>query len=318
MRDSVAKAFVPFNSGKPPFKVNLEGYLTFMYLDVGDITDPSKPGLVTTGMGNLIDPIELALSLPWVNPDGSPASQDVIRSQWQAVKSRQDMKSGGGSAYEKLTTIRLTVDGVKTLIARKLLANEDALLKQFPSYPSWNSDAQLGIHSLSWARGPNNYSGAYPSFYKALNQSPPDFTTAAKESRMYNGTKERNDANFKLFQNAAAVQTQGLDPDILWYPGEPGSGGVGSSGGGVGAAVSSAVSAVGSAAGSPVAAFKMMAGLKPTPSLQTTPAKSGNMLWWAVGSIAAVAIGLNLAKRYDEKKELNLQGRVQARRLARA
>lgn len=53
------------------FQTKFEGYLPFMYLDVKN--------LVTTGMGNLIDPIGAASSLPWVHKsDGSPASPEEI------------------------------------------------------------------------------------------------------------------------------------------------------------------------------------------------------------------------------------------------
>ncbi len=101
MRDSVSKAFKSFNT-------KFEGYLTYMYGDVKN--------LVTTGMGNLVDPIGQALSLPWVNSDGSPASQQQITDAWNAVKARTDLNQKGGRAYASVTTIRLTDAGIDRLI----------------------------------------------------------------------------------------------------------------------------------------------------------------------------------------------------------
>jgi hypothetical protein len=49
MWPSVQAAFVPISS-------KLEGYLPWMYLDI--------LGWVTTGMGNKVDPVSQALSLP--------------------------------------------------------------------------------------------------------------------------------------------------------------------------------------------------------------------------------------------------------------
>lgn len=59
MWDSVDSIWIPFN--KP-----LEGYLDFMYLDTRN--------LVTTGMGNLIDPRGVAEALPWYDKNTSEYS----------------------------------------------------------------------------------------------------------------------------------------------------------------------------------------------------------------------------------------------------
>jgi hypothetical protein len=227
MRASVAKAFIPFSSGKlPGFPTNLEGVTNFLYLDVGDKTDPSVPGKVHAGVGDLLDPIELALPLPWLNnADNSSASQDTIRAQWQLVKSRQDLKSKGGMAYQGLTSIHLSPDGIKDLSASKLAQNETYILQTFPAYPSWPADGQLGILSLAWGRGPSfpgSGKNAFPKLTAALQKTPPDFLTASVESSMYNGAPARNAANATLFANADAVQKAGSDPDVLWFPSTPG------------------------------------------------------------------------------------------------
>ena len=53
------------------FNEPLEGLTSWMYLDI--------KGFVTTGMGNLIDPVPAALALTWHDADGMRASPAVWR-----------------------------------------------------------------------------------------------------------------------------------------------------------------------------------------------------------------------------------------------
>ncbi len=204
MRTAVSKAFKSFST-------KFEGYLTYMYGDVKN--------LVTTGMGNLIDPISTARNLPWVNSDGSAASFQQITDAWNAVKARTDLASKGGKAYESVTSIRLTEAGIDQLIQSRLASNEKTLRGTYPDYDSWPADAQLALLSMAWAMGP---AFKFPSFTKAIKKSPPDFTTAAAQCKMDEtgnaGLKPRNVANKKLFLNAAAVLANGANPDTLYYP----------------------------------------------------------------------------------------------------
>ena len=194
------------------FTTKFEGKLPFMYLDV--------KGLVTTGIGNLIDPIGAALSLPWVHTNGAPASQDEIRSAWNAVKARQDMKLRGGGAFAGVTDLRLTDDGIRQLVNDKLRANEAILRKRFPTYDNWPADAQLGLLSMAWAMGPNF---RYPKFEAAVNALVPDFAAAAKESYINDannpGLRPRNVANESLFMAAADTLKNNLDVTAINWSG---------------------------------------------------------------------------------------------------
>src|SRR5690606_6058570 len=58
----------------------LEGRVDCMYLDV--------KGLVTVGVGNLVDPVHLAERLPFRRPDGSLATREEIRAAWHTVKTQ--------------------------------------------------------------------------------------------------------------------------------------------------------------------------------------------------------------------------------------
>lgn len=202
MRDSVRAAFVGFTEPK-------EGHVPFMYLDVKE--------LVTIGDGDLIDPIQMAMSLPFVRPDASYAMRDEIAAAWLAVKARTDLAPHGGMAFEHITTLRLTREGIDRLVFRKLDQNDLFIAKRFPDYESWPADAQLGILSLAWACGPAFH---FPHFEDALRVR--DFDTASVECKMSEagnpGLKPRNLADHILFTNAAKVVRLGLNPDVLWYP----------------------------------------------------------------------------------------------------
>jgi len=204
MRSAVANAFTDFT-------IEHEGYTPYMYADVKN--------LVTTGIGNLIDPIGAALSLPWKRSDGSPASQDEIRDAWNTVKSHTELNQRGGGSYQGLTTLRLNKQDIKNLVANKVSSNESILRTRFPGFDSWPSDAQLGILSMAWAAGPGF---KFPKFQAAASKLPPDFLTMAKESFMPSlGNKSggRNDNNNLLFTNAAKVLELRADPDRLYFPG---------------------------------------------------------------------------------------------------
>ena len=76
MKDSIRKIF-------PEFSRKFEGYVNWMYLDVKT--------LITVGVGNLIDPVSLAVNLPFTKKDGTKASQDEIKAEWTQLKSRTEL-----------------------------------------------------------------------------------------------------------------------------------------------------------------------------------------------------------------------------------
>lgn len=202
MKQSVRDAFVWFTSP-------LEGVVHFMYLDV--------KGLVTTAIGILIDPSAVALTLPWFRPDGIPASQAEIAKEWIYVKSRQDLKLQGGMAYGRITKLRLTDNGIKNTVNRKLDSMDSTLNNRFPNYDEWPADAQLATLSVAWACGPMFN---FPKLAAALREC--DFATAAIECKISEvgnpGIKPRNKANKLLYQNAAYVWDNAVDTEPLYYP----------------------------------------------------------------------------------------------------
>lgn len=203
MRDAVRQAFQAYTE-------RFEGAVRWMYLDVR--------GLCTTAIGNLIDPIETALGLPFVRPDGMPATRDEIATEWRRVKALQSMAKLGGYAFRNVTTLRLTPAGVVDIVDAKLDAVDKQLAARFSGYKDWPADAQLGTLSLAWACGAAFRFTRFEAAVSAL-----DFDTAARESQMdatgNPGLRPRNAAQLVLFSNAARVLAGGdYSPETLYWP----------------------------------------------------------------------------------------------------
>jgi hypothetical protein len=197
-RASVVDSFVPWSA---PF----EGVLPFMYTDA--------KGLVTSGMGNLVDPKSLALGLPWKKADGSLASQAEISAEWDRIKAAYPAIQSNGSG--KIATLHLDKSEVAALVRAKLRLNDAYLAAHLPGFASAPADAQLAAHSMAWAMGPG-FAASWTNFRGAFGGG--DFKTAASESHMQGvGIDMRNLANKLLLLNASAVSALKLDPDHLYY-----------------------------------------------------------------------------------------------------
>ena len=200
MRDVVRSAFVEFTSA-------FEGVVPWMYQDV--------KGLVTVAIGNLVDPIQYAMPLPFVDRvTGAPAARDAIAAEWLRVKGDASLARLGHRAAERITRLSLTDDGVASLVARKLDQNDAHLKGRFPYIEEWPACAQLAVHSMAWACGP---AFRFPLLEVALRAE--DWETASQQCHMDErgnaGLVPRNRANIVLFLNAQRVRDYKLDPDTL-------------------------------------------------------------------------------------------------------
>jgi hypothetical protein len=196
------------------FNVLLEGEIPHPYLDVY--------GLVTVGMGNLIDPLELALPLPWVLADGRPAPTDTIVADWHALKARQDLSLKSASYAATLTHIRLTPASITALCKTKLQLNHNGLLHHFPGLNSYPADAQLAVHSMAWAMG-SDFPVKFPAF-KALFAAQ-DFVRASRECAIKSdgnaGVIPRNYLNMAHLIEAdiQRIENPSVDRSVLYGPG---------------------------------------------------------------------------------------------------
>lgn len=199
------------------FSEPFEGRVHSLYVDV--------LGLVTTGVGNLVDPVHQAIGLPWKRPDGTLASETEIREQWQRVKNdSQRLKKLHWKYAAELTTIRLTDEDIDELVASKLASNQRELTKWFPAFADFPADAQLAILSMAWAVGPA-FAQKFPNFTRAANAGRWWECAEYGKIREYGadgtfnaGVVPRNKANKLCFQNAANVMAQHADPAVLHWP----------------------------------------------------------------------------------------------------
>jgi GH24 family phage-related lysozyme (muramidase) len=195
----------------PAFSHPLEGYVHSMYLDV--------KGLVTTGVGNLVDPVSEALRLPWKHADGRLAGKDEVGAAWHSLKSQQKFAKLHWKYAAKLNDLRLTDEDIDALVVQRLAANERYLKKAFPKWDEWPADAQLCCLSMAWAVGAG-FPGIFKNFTKFANLD--DWVSAkacAKIKTIGNpGVVPRNRNNELCLDNAATVHDLGLDPSILHWP----------------------------------------------------------------------------------------------------
>lgn len=197
--------------------------LSYMYAD--------SKGYVTTGTGNLIDPIHVALALPWKHPDGTAADAAYITTEWTNVKNAYPHVQS--TACAKLTTIRLDANGLADLINKTVALDWAYLCGIMPALPALPADAQLMVISSAWAWGPgfcrvwDTIIPGHGNAFKAAMSTPnPDFVTAtkmmqeasAREERRNPGIVPRDRGEAVMLANAAAVIAAGDDPTKLWYP----------------------------------------------------------------------------------------------------
>jgi hypothetical protein len=198
------------------FSEPLEGRVHSMYLDV--------LGLVTTGVGNLIDTPEQAAALPWLHErTGAPATRDEVIAAWRALKARKDLAKMHWKYAAALNDLRLSDDAIDQLVALKLRSNAVHLqLYYFRDFAEWPADAQLAALSMAWALGPG-FPKTFKNFTAAVVAAGParwiDAKACCKIRTEGNpGVVPRNRANERCLDNAHTVHAHGLDPAELHWP----------------------------------------------------------------------------------------------------
>lgn len=197
--------------------VQLEGYVDHMYLDVF--------GKVTTGVGNLIDNVGLAMALPWKlsGPDGRamanvPAAMHEISQAWNRVKAAQSMKllGGGNGRWAQLTDLRLTPGAIEDMVRTKLEQHEVFLKKRFPDYDTWPDNVVIAVNSLAWACGP---AFAFPKLEDALRAR--DWHECAKECHIDDshnpGVRPRNRWMSDLFDSVGEPSEEPTKREPVGY-----------------------------------------------------------------------------------------------------
>jgi hypothetical protein len=253
IKQSVIDAWIPFNTAKLHW---VDGSGTTRSTPNEGIRLPSWMyedvlGLVTTGMGNMIETpsvsgpttdaqfaagvgpgpslageiTPIGLHAGWTHADGTPATDDEVRAEFQRVKSewtRHMRESGGFNAAGRASAqLFLPEPAVRQLINRVLQGFADQLNRQVP-FSTFPADAQIALLSHSWADGAS-LSG-WPKLKAALTRG--DFRGAAQEDVTHAAggvitpqLKDRNDAIARAYLNADDVLQVNGDIDRLYFPG---------------------------------------------------------------------------------------------------
>lgn len=177
-----------------------EGEVPWMYLDI--------KGLVTTGIGNLIDPAPTAIGLPWQEESGALAGAARIRSVWNAVKSHKECATRGYRYARQFCPLQLSSDAITQLVRGKLAANWAFMNKQYPKVfansEQWPAKAQLATSGMAWAIG-----AGMPGIFKqwSMHAAAQDWMgcsqTCSISTRGNPGIIPRNKAQIALFEAAA-------------------------------------------------------------------------------------------------------------------
>lgn len=155
-------------------------------------------------------------------PPGSIVDAKLIANEWNLTNSL--LPNQVWTYYEPHAALELTDAALEKEVFRRLRSNE-AVLKSsryFSDFEQWPADAQLGLLSMAWS-GPGVILNQFPRFCAFCKDK--KFSEAAKECRLgpeVGSIKKRNDANQRLFRNAAAVlegeKDMLFDRSTLYYP----------------------------------------------------------------------------------------------------
>jgi hypothetical protein len=192
-----------------------EGKVNFMYLDV--------KGLVTVGIGHLIEPVSMAHKLEFrTKGGGAPVSAGEVTTEWQTVKSRTDLISKGGAAFGAITRLELSDNGIKTMVTSSANAIENYIKtnasakKFYANFDNWPADAQLGFMGVAWGGIPLPQFN-WHKFPEACRVE--DWKKAAAECTITSPIAAgRNEAHKMMFLNAAAVKANGTPITELCWP----------------------------------------------------------------------------------------------------
>jgi GH24 family phage-related lysozyme (muramidase) len=194
----------------PKFSSQLEGNVPYMYQDI--------KGLVTVGIGFLIEPVILALKLPFYfrDHDGKASEREILL-DWRNIKLNRTLKLRGYKEAGKYAKLYLKEVDINDVLKQKMLANEEILKEYFPHWDIFPADAQLGLMSMAWAMGPH-FAVKFPKFRDHVNFE--YWSEAAKECLMRTtgnpGLIPRNKINKILFENADKVHLEKLNPNRIY------------------------------------------------------------------------------------------------------
>lgn len=194
------------------FSAPLEGRVPTMYCDC--------LGLITTGVGNLINTLPQALALPWLLADGTKADQSDVSRDWHLLHDNaQHYAKFAWKVYTKELRCRLPDAAIDALVQRTMAANEAIFRTRWPAYDTFPADAQLAMMSMAWSVGGAFYQ-KFGNLAACIDRQDWEGCVASCKIREEGnpGVVPRNAKNRFCFHNAALVRADNAPSETLWWP----------------------------------------------------------------------------------------------------
>ena len=142
----------------------------------------------------------------------------LIIQDWQTVKNAHKASGSYDAPNDrKITQLKIPPLVIQDLTASRMADNERELVKSLPRFADAPADAQMATHGMAWAMGgafiPKD---GFKTFADAFNRG--DWAAAKANSNFKGAAPQRKAGHDTMFDNAAVVAANKLDPDKLWYP----------------------------------------------------------------------------------------------------
>lgn len=170
--------------------VGSEGRIEHMYLD--------KKGYVTVGVGFMIPTQEAALSYPFLNEDGEPASDEQKMAEWRTIAAME--KNHVASWYEDSTELWITNEFMNEKLDSLIDESFVDLKKVFPDLGVYPSPARVALQDMMYNLGLTKFK-KFTNLIAAVKKL--DWVLAASESHRLDIPDDRNDAVRDLLLKAA-------------------------------------------------------------------------------------------------------------------
>ena len=184
-----------FDDLKLRMRTSEEGCIPYLYLD--------SVGLVTCAVGHMVPSAEAMDAIPMIHADGSTATADEARAEWDAVKALTPNLLPG--YYEARTTLRLTDATIGAIQDADVEEIYRELLHYFPDLASYPEPAQEAIVDYGF-EGPAKMQSNAPKLCAAILAR--DWPTAAAQSHRVGIQDSRNVAIAGMFMQAAGTSDQ--------------------------------------------------------------------------------------------------------------
>lgn len=175
-----------------------EGLIPYLYRDTSD------HGWITVGKGHLLSDITEAKKMPFYTTDEKGkrlASVEEIEQGFQTILTYPHGQQYPASYYKGVCPLFLQSCDIERIETEDLTHSLKALQERFSGFPSFPSNAQLGLLDMSYNLGQSKLESQFPKFCQAVEQQ--DWTTAGRECHRRGIAEERNQDVTKMFMGAA-------------------------------------------------------------------------------------------------------------------